>query len=468
MARRDDRRRSSCPARTPDRAIGPASRPPSLALVDRPDRPPPRRPRRRRPRPTGDRRAWAGREHGTATTRTRLIVRSRPGRPRTGRAAAVDRRTARPGADQPAARARGRARPAGRRRSARRSPTHRARSARRSRQRRPPPLPRHRPARTSRLGRAVGPRQHGSAALSGRPDTEGSRRRHRRPARRSASRAGDPTWSSRSSTTASTSAIPDLAGAGLDEPGRTGGARRPTASTTTTTATSTTSTAGTSATTTTPSTTRRRLPRHACRRHDRGIARWRRRRRRRAGREDHGAQVHRRRRRLRHRLAGRRRDRVRRSFGVRSSTPRGAARRPSSVLDLPSAIADSGVLFVAAAGQQRHRQRPPSGARSYPASFDLPNILSVAAVDNTGRARRFSNYGKTTRRHRRAGHEHPQHAPGRRRRTRIPGWGWLDGTSMAAPARDRRRRARGRAARRWPTPDRARRPGCSATGKPRR
>ena len=70
---------------------------------------------------------------------------------------------------------------------------------------------------------------------------------------------------------------PDLAARAWTNPGESGGGkRRPTASTTTATATSTTSTAGTSATTTTRSTIRRGLPRHARRRHDRGVAQRRR------------------------------------------------------------------------------------------------------------------------------------------------------------------------------------------------
>jgi len=32
----------------------------------------------------------------------------------------------------------------------------------------------------------------------------------------------------------------------------------------------------------------------------------------------------------------------------------------------------------------------------YPASYDLPNILSVAAVDNQGKLASFSNYGATS------------------------------------------------------------------------
>ena len=53
------------------------------------------------------------------------------------------------------------------------------------------------------------------------------------------------------------------------------------------------------------------------------------------------------------------------------------------------------MLFVVAAGN--NGQDLDSVSRpSIPASFDLPNILSVAAVDNTGQLASFSNYGETS------------------------------------------------------------------------
>ena len=90
------------------------------------------------------------------------------------------------------------------------------------------------------------------------------------------------------------------------------------------------------------------------------------------------------------------------SFGVRISNNSWA--RPASAppfgnpaddVPLYKAIEDSGMLFVAAAGNSGQDldnvSRP-----SIPASFDLPNILSVAAVDNTGQLASFSNYGQTS------------------------------------------------------------------------
>ena len=125
------------------------------------------------------------------------------------------------------------------------------------------------------------------------------------------------------------------------------------------------------------------------------------------------------------------------SFGVRisnnswarpaSSPPFGD---PADDVPLYEAIEDSGMLFVAAAGNSG--QDLDSVSRpSIPASFDLPNILSVAAVDNTGQLASFSNYGETS---------VDVSAPGVSIASLIPEYGgneagyyYLDGTSMAAP-----------------------------------
>src|SRR5690606_20755204 len=34
-------------------------------------------------------------------------------------------------------------------------------------------------------------------------------------------------------------------------------------------------------------------------------------------------------------------------------------------------------------------------APTYPATYDVPNVISVAAIDNRGQIASFSNYGKT-------------------------------------------------------------------------
>lgn len=52
-----------------------------------------------------------------------------------------------------------------------------------------------------------------------------------------------------------------------------------------------------------------------------------------------------------------------------------------------------GILFVAAAGNDgsSNDSRP-----TYPANYDVPNVLSVAAIDNKGNLASFSNFGKRT------------------------------------------------------------------------
>jgi subtilisin family serine protease len=57
---------------------------------------------------------------------------------------------------------------------------------------------------------------------------------------------------------------------------------------------------------------------------------------------------------------------------------------------LSDAIARSGTAFLAAAGNDGTNN---DVTPTYPASYDLPNLLSVAAVDNTGRLAPFSNRG---------------------------------------------------------------------------
>ena len=89
------------------------------------------------------------------------------------------------------------------------------------------------------------------------------------------------------------------------------------------------------------------------------------------------------------------------------------------------------MLFVAAAGNDSDDNDtdplPEPAGR-----FDLPNILSVAAIDNTGGLAVFSNYGKKTVDIAAPGEGILERAAGG---SRVPaaGWAWLDGTSMAAP-----------------------------------
>ena len=121
------------------------------------------------------------------------------------------------------------------------------------------------------------------------------------------------------------------------------------------------------------------------------------------------------------------------SFGVRiANASWGGVGGPTDAPELYDAIADSGMLFVAAAGNDGI-DNDDGPVPALPASFDLPNIISVAAVDNTGGLAAFSNYGATTRRHRRARRRDPERAARPTTTYPTPGWGWLDGTSMAAP-----------------------------------
>lgn len=90
---------------------------------------------------------------------------------------------------------------------------------------------------------------------------------------------------------------------------------------------------------------------------------------------------------------------------------------------LREAIADSGMLFVCAAGNEALDL---DVTDFYPASYKLPNMISVAAVDNRGALAGFSNYGANV-----------VHlgAPGVNIFSTAPdgGYQYLSGTSMAAP-----------------------------------
>lgn len=90
---------------------------------------------------------------------------------------------------------------------------------------------------------------------------------------------------------------------------------------------------------------------------------------------------------------------------------------------LEDAIKNSGMLFIAAAGNS---SRNSDVYPMYPAAYKLPNIISVASVTNKGNLSYFSNYGKTT--------VHVG-APGSAIYSTTPNnnYAYYDGTSMAAP-----------------------------------
>jgi len=94
----------------------------------------------------------------------------------------------------------------------------------------------------------------------------------------------------------------------------------------------------------------------------------------------------------------------------------------STVLD--SAVAGSGALFVAAAGNSG-ANLDSTGVDFYPAETNASNVVSVAAVDPKGAKPSFSNYGALA---------VDIAAPGVNILSSVPGgWGFADGTSMAAP-----------------------------------
>ena len=87
---------------------------------------------------------------------------------------------------------------------------------------------------------------------------------------------------------------------------------------------------------------------------------------------------------------------------------------------LKAAIEDnSDILFVCAAGNNGN------GNPVYPAAYDLPNVVSVTAMDNTGTLADFSNYGPKV----------DIAAPGQDIYTVVSDneYGFVSGTSMAAP-----------------------------------
>lgn len=94
--------------------------------------------------------------------------------------------------------------------------------------------------------------------------------------------------------------------------------------------------------------------------------------------------------------------------------------------DVIKTAGDAGILFIAAAGNESNDNdiNP-----LYPASYDLPNIISVAASDSSDTLASFSNYGKTT---------VDVMAPGVNVLSTYydssgAGYAFADGTSIAAP-----------------------------------
>ena len=100
----------------------------------------------------------------------------------------------------------------------------------------------------------------------------------------------------------------------------------------------------------------------------------------------------------------------------------------NAMRDAISRAGQAGILFVAAAGNgdQYGRGLNADASPMFPASYDLPNVLSVAASGGNDRLVSFSNYG--------AGSVDLA-APGAQIASTVPGgdYAYMDGTSMASP-----------------------------------
>lgn len=71
----------------------------------------------------------------------------------------------------------------------------------------------------------------------------------------------------------------------------------------------------------------------------------------------------------------------------------GSTARSQALEDVINAAGDAGILFVAAAGNDgsNNDNRP-----HYPSNYDLPNVISVAALDRNDELASFSNFGVKT------------------------------------------------------------------------
>jgi uncharacterized repeat protein (TIGR01451 family) len=101
----------------------------------------------------------------------------------------------------------------------------------------------------------------------------------------------------------------------------------------------------------------------------------------------------------------------------------GGVGRSQAELDAINALNASGILFVAAAGNNHTSN---DQAPFYPANYDAPNVIAVAATDQTDVLANFSNYGRTT---------VQMSAPGVGILSTTPGntYDFASGTSMASP-----------------------------------
>jgi subtilisin family serine protease len=123
------------------------------------------------------------------------------------------------------------------------------------------------------------------------------------------------------------------------------------------------------------------------------------------------------------------------SFGVPIINASWGGSDESDVLD--TAIGESGALFVAAAGNAGLNIDAPGGPRFYPANSVQPNVVTIAAIDQTGHLASFSNYGTTSVDISAPGtnilSSIPDQPGGPGQQACNPCWAWIAGTSMAAP-----------------------------------
>lgn len=101
----------------------------------------------------------------------------------------------------------------------------------------------------------------------------------------------------------------------------------------------------------------------------------------------------------------------------------GKAKSSQAVADVIAAAGEKGLLFVVAAGND---SKDINANPTYPASFQTPNMIVVAASTSRGTKAGFSNYGKG---------KVDLAAPGARILSSVKGGSYAtwDGTSMAAP-----------------------------------
>jgi subtilisin family serine protease len=78
---------------------------------------------------------------------------------------------------------------------------------------------------------------------------------------------------------------------------------------------------------------------------------------------------------------------------VASNNSWGGGGYSQALYDAISRANAAGIMFIAAAGNNGTNN---DATASYPANYNLPNVIAVAAIDKTGALASFSQYGKTT------------------------------------------------------------------------